>query len=72
MLDRGLEDFELKFSFRAGGGEAGILLRNAPVSWSRFSHPPKNAEDKTAGIYVVLSGPHAGEMSMVTLDSHGC
>ncbi len=29
VLDRGVEDFELKFSFRAGSGEAGILLRNA-------------------------------------------
>jgi len=48
-----------------------VLLRNAPLSWSRFSHPLKNAGEKTAGLYVALSGPQAGEMSWITLDFQG-
>jgi hypothetical protein len=71
VLDHGLQDFVLKFSFRANGGEAGVLLRNAPLSWSRYSHPSRKADEKTSGLYVVLSGPHAGEMSLITLDAQG-
>lgn len=69
-LDRGLQDFALKFSFRATGGDAGVILRNAPLSWSRFSHPP-GASDRTAGIYVALSGTGSGSMFWVTLDADG-
>lgn len=71
VLDHGLEDFVLKFSFRAESGEFGVLLRNAPLSWSRYSHPPRNADEKTSGLYVSLSGPHAGAMSLITLNGQG-
>lgn len=67
-LDRGYEDLALRFSFRANGGEAGVLLRSAPVNWSRFSHPEERS-DRTLGIYVALTGPNAGAMSVFTLDS---
>ncbi len=70
VLDRGLQDFACKFSFRVNSGEAGLLLRNAPMHWSRFSHP-EGASDRTAGIYVELSGKHRGAMSLLTLDSQG-
>jgi hypothetical protein len=71
VLDNGIEDFALTFSFRANGGEAGVLLRNAPLSWSRYSHSPRKPEENTSGLYVVLTGPHAGEMSLITLDAQG-
>ena len=29
-LEQGFQDFVLRFSFRAGGGEVGLLMRNAP------------------------------------------
>ena len=70
VLDRGLQDFVLKFSFRSSGGEVGVLLRNAPLTWSRFHHP-EGASDRTAGIYAVLSGTGAGSLSLVTLDAQG-
>jgi hypothetical protein len=70
VMDRGLQDFALEFSFRSTGGEVGILLRNAPLSWSRFFHP-KSTSDRTAGIYVVLSGTGAGSISLLTLDAQG-
>lgn len=70
VLDRGLQDFALKFSFRSTGGEVGVLLRNAPLTWSRFHHP-EGASDRTAGIYAVLSGTGAGSLSLVTLDAQG-
>ncbi len=70
VLDQGLEDFNLKFSVHAVGGETGIILRNAPVSWSRFSHPAA-AVGRTAGIYVPLSGPNLGKLYLVTLDDQG-
>ncbi len=70
VLDRGLEDFAMRFSFRSSGGEVGIILRNAPLNWSRFSHPT-GASDRTAGIYVVLSGTGAGAISLLTLDAQG-
>lgn len=38
-LDRGFEDFVLRFAFRSSSGEAGVLLRNAPLTWSRYAHP---------------------------------
>src|SRR5271154_6993305 len=61
VLDRGLQDFALKFSFRSTGGEVGVLLRNAPLGWTRFSHPG-DAGDRTAGIYALLSGTGAGSL----------
>lgn len=70
VLDRGLEDFALKFSFRVTGGDVGVILRNAPQTWSRFSHPP-GASDRTVGIYVALSGTGAGSIYWVTLDADG-
>jgi hypothetical protein len=70
VLDRGLQDFALKFSFRSSGGEVGVLLRNAPLTWSRFHHP-EGVGDRTAGIYVVLSGTGAGSIFLVTLDAQG-
>ena len=70
LLDRGLQDFALRFSFRSSGGEVGVLLRNAPLTWSRFHHP-ESVGDRTAGIYVVLSGTDAGSISLVTLDAQG-
>jgi hypothetical protein len=70
VLDRGFEDFVLKFSFRSEKGEAGVLVRNAPLTWSRFSHPSGDS-NRTAGIYVVLSGEGAGALSLLTLDSQG-
>ncbi len=71
VLDRSLEDLVLKLSFRAESSEVGVLLRNAPLSWSRYSHPPRQAGEKTSGLYVTLSGPHAGAMSLITLDEQG-
>ncbi|MGC1635877.1 MAG: FG-GAP-like repeat-containing protein [Candidatus Acidiferrales bacterium] len=70
VMDRGLQDFALKFLFRSTGGEVGVLLRNAPLAWSRFHHP-ESVGDRTAGIYVVLSGTDAGSISLVTLDAQG-
>ena len=70
VLDRGLQDFALHFSFRTTGGEVGIILRNAPLTWSRYSHP-EGPSDRTGGIYVVLSGKEAGSISWVTLDAQG-
>jgi hypothetical protein len=60
----------LRFAFRSTSGEAGVLLRNAPLEWSRFSRPA-HAGDRTKGVYVALTGAHAGEMSMLTLDADG-
>src|SRR5580698_757298 len=68
--ERGFEDFVLRFAFRSTGGEAGVLLRNAPVAWSRSSHPESNG-GQTMGVYVALTGAHAGKMSLVTLDPQG-
>ena len=68
--ERGFEDFVLRFTFRSAGGEAGVLLRNAPLAWSRFSHPAPDG-GQTMGVYVALSGAHAGEMSLLTLDGAG-
>src|SRR5271156_1691991 len=65
--ERGFEDFVLRFAFRSTGGEAGVLLRNASLNWSRFSHAQAAAE-RSMGIYVALSGEHAGEMSLLTLE----
>jgi Domain of Unknown Function (DUF1080)/FG-GAP-like repeat len=70
LTERGFQDFVLRFAFRSTSGEAGVLLRNAPLSWSRFSHA-KDAGERTMGVYVALSGVHAGEMSLLTLDGHG-
>lgn len=70
LLKQGFQDFALRFSFRSIGGEAGILLRNAPLNWSRFLHPP-SVSDRTAGIYVALSGSDAASLFLVTLDSQG-
>jgi len=69
-LDQGLEDLALKFSFRSSGGEVGIVLRKAPLDWSRFFHPPGSG-DRAAGIYVTLSGSGAGSISLLTLDAEG-
>jgi hypothetical protein len=68
--ERGFEDFVLRFAFRSTGGEAGVLLRNASLNWSRFSHA-KAAAERSMGIYVALSGEHAGEMSLLTLEGEG-
>ncbi len=70
VLNHAYEDFVLEFLFRCTGCDTGVLLRNAPSNWSRFSHPAK-ASDRTTGVYVSLSGPHAGEMSLLTLDGQG-
>ena len=69
-LDRGFEDFVLRFAFRSSSGEAGVLLRNAPLTWSRYAHPADRG-DQTMGIYVPLIGAHAGEMFVLTLDAKG-
>lgn len=71
VLDHGYEDFILTVTFRAAAGEVGVLLRNAPSSWSRYAHPAKQAGEHTAGIYVVLSGTRAGQMSLVSFDGQG-
>jgi FG-GAP repeat len=65
-LEQGLQDFALNFSFQANGAEVGLLVRNAPVNWSRFSHPAERS-DRTQGIYVALTGAHAGAMSVLTM-----
>jgi Domain of Unknown Function (DUF1080)/FG-GAP-like repeat len=70
VMDRGIQDFALRFSFRSTGGEVGILLRNAPLTWSRFLHP-RGASERTAGIYVALSGAGAGSIFLLTLDAQG-
>ena len=70
VLDRSLEDFVLAFSFRLGGGGTGVLLRNAPVNWSRYSHTAVPSS-QTAGIYAALFGVHSGEMFRITLDAQG-
>ncbi len=48
----------------------GVLLRDTPLNWSRFSHPAKIG-DRTGGLYISLSGSDAGALSLVTLDAHG-
>jgi hypothetical protein len=68
--ERGFEDFVFRFAFRSTSGEAGVLLRNAPLTWSRFFHPA-DAGGQTMGVYVALSGAHAGDMSLLTLDGEG-
>jgi hypothetical protein len=70
IFNQGLQDFVLSFLFRSGGADVGIILRNAPASWSRFSHPA-GAKGETAGIYVELTGKDAGTMYLVTLDQDG-
>lgn len=67
---RGFEDFVLKFAFRSSGEEMGVLLRNASLDWSRFSHP-EHAGGRSMGIYVALTGAHAGGVSLLTLDAEG-
>src|ERR1700730_2926363 len=67
-LNQGLQDFALKFLFRSSGAEVGIILRNAPVSWSRFSHIAE-AGGKTAGIYVDLTGKNPGSIYLVEIDA---
>lgn len=69
-MHRGFEDFVLRFAFRPTSGEAGVLLRNAPLNWSRYSHPADRS-DRTRGVYVPLVGGRAGEMSVLTLDTKG-
>jgi hypothetical protein len=66
-LKRGFQDFALTFSFQASGAQVGLLMRNAPVTWSRFSHPAERG-GRTVGIYTGLTGAHAGAMSVLTLD----
>lgn len=70
VLDTGHEDFKLRFRFKSGGAEAGVLLRSAPVLWSRNSHPEKTG-DQMRGVLVSLAGPELGAMDLVTLDSEG-
>lgn len=70
ILREGLEDFALSFLFRSSGAEVGIMLRNAPLSCSRFSHPP-GAGGQTAGIYAALTDQNAGAIYLVTLDEDG-
>lgn len=67
-LNQGLQDFALKFLFRSSGAEVGIILRNAPVGWSRFSHIAE-AGGKTAGIYVDLTGKNPGSIYLVEIDA---
>jgi hypothetical protein len=68
--ERGFEDFVLRFAVRADGGEAGVLLRNAPLAWSRYAHKAPSG-GQTMGLYVALTGTHAGDMFLVTLDGEG-
>jgi Domain of Unknown Function (DUF1080)/FG-GAP-like repeat len=68
--ERGFEDFVLKFAFRATSADTGVLLRNAPLAWSRYSHTA-DAGGRTMGVYVALTGARPGEMSMLTLDADG-
>ena len=70
VLKEGLEDFAIRFEFHIDSGDVGIVLRNAPTGWSRFSHPPGIAGN-TAGLYVELTGKNAGAISLITLDEHG-
>jgi hypothetical protein len=70
IFNQGLQDFVLSFVFLSGAGDVGIVLRNAPTSWSRFSHFA-GAKGETAGIYVELTGKDAGAMYLVTLDQDG-
>ena len=69
-LNQGLEDFIFRFDFRSERGEVGIILRNAPTDWSRFSHP-SGAAGNTAGLYIELTGNNAGAISLVTLEKQG-
>jgi hypothetical protein len=67
-LKRGLQDFALRFSFRSSTVQVGLLMRNAPLSWSRFAHPDERS-GPAQGVYVALTPPHAGAMSVLTLDA---
>src|SRR3954447_13971547 len=60
VLDKGYEDFILKFAFRCTSCEGGVLLRNSPVDGGN-----------TSGLYVPLSGPDAANVYRVTLDAQG-
>src|SRR3954447_10570514 len=60
ILDKGYEDFILKFAFQCTPCEGGVLLRDAPVEGSN-----------TSGLYVPLSGPDAASIYRVTLDAQG-
>ncbi len=60
----------LRFAFRSTSGEVGVLLRNAPLNWSRYAHPADRG-DRTMGIYIPLIGGDAGEMFVLTLDTKG-
>jgi len=62
VLDHAYEDFILDISVRCMNCEGGVLLRDAPVSWSHFSHAADVAGN-TSGLYVSLSGADAGAMS---------
>jgi Domain of Unknown Function (DUF1080) len=66
-FEHGFQDFALRFSFRPSGAEVGLLMRNAPVTWARFSHSEARG-DNTLGIHAALTGPHPGAMSVLTLD----
>jgi hypothetical protein len=60
ILDKGYEDFILKFAFQCSSCEGGVLLRNAPVDG-----------DRTSGLYVPISGVDAANVYRVTLDAQG-
>jgi hypothetical protein len=60
MLDKGYEDFILKFAFQCSACEGGVLLRNARVDG-----------DRTSGLYVPVSGADAANVYRVTLDAQG-
>jgi len=70
LFNECLEDFVFKFLFQCGAGDVGIILRNAPTVWSRFSHP-NPPSGNSSGIYVELTGPRAGAITVVTLDPDG-
>ncbi|MFL6449429.1 MAG: FG-GAP-like repeat-containing protein [Bryobacteraceae bacterium] len=60
ILDKGYEDFILKFAFQCKSCGGGVLLRNASLDGG-----------KTSGLYVPLNGPDAASIYRVTLDGQG-
>jgi hypothetical protein len=70
IFNQALQDFAISFLFRASGSNIGVVLRHAPVVWSRFSHP-RGLGGPTAGIYVELTGEHAGSIYLVQFSEDG-
>lgn len=70
VLDAGHEDFKFSFQFKSENAQPSVLLRDAPVAWSRNSHP-HTPDAQTRGILVPLTGPEAGRLYLVTYNPDG-